>query len=133
MKTQIGIWRRICEARNSWSRAEWIANGDNVRSRHGLRISILFAAWCDSNEIESPIPVIVTFLKVYYGSKQRTYYYTILYFFLVILRYLYHMLSCTLYIIIFVFILGTHLYNNMLVTVIELRLIQMLRIIMLYS
>lgn len=100
---------------------------------HGLRISILFAAWCDSNEIESPIPVIVTFLKVYYGSKQRTYYYTILYVFLVILRYLYHMLSYTLYIIIFVFILGTHLYNNMLVTVIELRLIQMLRIIMLYS
>lgn len=103
---------------------------------HGLRISILFAAWCDSNEIESPIPVIVTFLKVYYGSKQRTYYYTTAFFLFTfipyILRYLYHMLSCTLYII-FVFLLGTHLYDNMLVAVIELHLIQMLRIIMLYS
>lgn len=79
----------------------------------------------------STIPLRFSCLHLYRIYYYRIYYY--LYYYRIYYYYLYHMLSCTLYIIIFVFILGTHLYDNMLVAVVELHLIQMLCIIMLYS
>lgn len=137
MKTQIGIWRRICEARNSWSRGEWITNGDNVRSlaRPSNLDFICRVVWLEWNRIANPSNCYILESLLWLKTKNVVLYHCAFLFTFIpyILRYLYHMLSCTLYIIIFVLILGTHLYDNMLVAVVELHLIQMLCIIMLYS
>lgn len=72
MKTQIKIRPRICRARNGPPRE---LNGSRTTimfagTWDGPRISILFAARCDSNKIESnrrETAIVVIFSRVYYG------------------------------------------------------------------